>query len=415
MKKKSFSTAVIGGGPAGSFSSIFASEYGSEVVIFDKNHKIGGKLPVTGNSRCNITNESISQDNYVGENNDFVRNVFARFSAESLIDYFKELSVSLYREKDRYYPSSGKSSTIIDALEKKLKGNRVELMLNSSVESVSKIRDSFIIESSCGTFSAKSLIICTGGKSYSKIFGSGGGFSLAEQLGHSVRTVSPGLTSFIIKENRFKSLMGVSLEVSLSLHADDRKIFSRSGPILFTHFGVSGPLVMDCSNRLAQFGSAQAEIVIDFLNNAFTDFKSFYEEMSKSDTKRALRFLSKYIPNSLAALVLSNLSINSEAKTSEIKKTKIRELFEFLSECRIIVSLNKNFDEAQVTVGGVKTGEINPRTMESKIVKNLYFAGEVIDIAGDCGGYNLQFAFSTGYIAGKSSSEENNHAQMHKG
>ena len=400
MTKRSFDLIVIGAGPAGSMCAVKAAERGNKVLIIDKNQRIGGKIPITGNSRCNITNENISLENYVGKNRDFVRNVFALFSTSSLIEFFRESSVGLYREKDRYYPLSGKSITVVEALETKLKKNNVDFALGATVVSAEKSKSVFTVESASEIFISKALAICTGGKSYSKAFGSGGGFSLAQHFGHSLTPMNPGLTSFLIKDNIFKSLAGVSTEATLSLISGKKNIYLKSGPILFTHFGISGPVVMDCSNRLAQLELQTAEISIDFLNNAFSDFETFYREISFYPKNSILKLISRYIPNSLARVVLRNLSIYETSVVSSIKKTRARELHDFLTANRITAHLNKNFEEGQVTVGGVKTDEINPKTMESKKVKNLYFAGEVLDIAGDCGGYNLQFAFSTGYIAG---------------
>jgi hypothetical protein len=400
LKKSVFDIAVIGGGPAGIFSSIFASENNASVVLFDKNEEAGGKLPITGNFRCNITNERISEDDYVGSNHLFVKNVFARFSNNDLIEFFSDLNVPFLKEGERYYPLTEKSKTILSALKKKMIENNVEIICKATAEEV-KITDGlYEIKTSSGIFQSSAVIICTGGKSYSKRFGSGGGYKIAESLGHRPTFLRPGLTSFNETEGRFASLSGVTLRSVISLEIEGKRVFKESGSLLFTHHGFSGPAVMDASNRLAVSGKESAVISIDFFNGRFRDFDRFYDTLIEDREKKISKIFSGSIPSSLSEIIIREIKINADLKVGETKKESIMQIFRAFNDCRVKVKLNGNFDEAQVTVGGIATDEINPKSMESKLVKNLFFAGEIIDIAGDCGGYNLQFAFSTGYIAG---------------
>lgn len=400
MKKKDFDLTVVGAGPSGIFCAIFASERGLRVALTDRNSRIGGKIPVTGNSRCNLTNVNISSDNYTGENPLFVRNVFGHYSSEDLIDFFRDMNLRIVSEGEKYYPATKKSETVVEALEKRIKTKNITLFTNTNVTECAKSEGLFISKSNSGEIASESLALCTGGKSYAKIFGSGGGYSLAESLSHTVTRLCPGLTSFDSEEFFFKELSGVSCEAEISLHCGNKRIYQGSGSLLFTHRGFSGPLVMNASNKISKCTGGGGSLTICFLPGKIKEYDSFASYILSKNSKLLKNSLSGIIPASLTESAMKFLKINENMKAGEATPGTIAKLHKILSNSIIKVKANPDFNEAQVTVGGVRTTEINPKSMESKLVRNLYFAGEIIDIAGECGGYNLQFAFSSGYLAG---------------
>lgn len=400
MTKKDFDLAVVGAGPSGIMCAIAAARRGKSVILFDRNAKPGGKLPVTGNARCNLTNRSISEKNYTGENPMFVKNVFARFSRDELLEFFGNEGVKTVYEGDKCYPSTKKSSTVTDALERALGMCKIRFDSEANVNSCLKKNDLFFISSSSGQFSSSSLALCCGGMSYSKIFGSGGGYLIAESFSHETTPLIPGLTSFFSNDRIIKSLPGVACRAAATLLCSGKSVFENEGEVLFTHRGISGPLVLDASNRIGDCTENACELVLDFVRGRFDDSDSFERHVLSERKKMLKNSLSGILPSSLTEAVIFSAGGKPEMKASDAGKDFLKAFYWQLSRRRFKIKLNPDFNEAQVTVGGIKTSSVNPRTLESLIVKKLFVCGEMLDIAGDCGGYNLQFAFSSGYIAG---------------
>ena len=400
MKKKDFDIVIVGAGPSGIFCAIFASERGLRVALIDRNSKIGGKIPITGNCRCNLTNQFISSENYTGENPMFVKNVLARYSSEDLIDFFRNLNMAIVSEGDRFYPMTKKSETVVEVLDRRVRTKNITILTDTNVMKCEKILNEFHIHSTTGDISSNSIAICSGGKSYSKLFKSGGGYSIAKSFSHTVTKLYPGLTSLDTDSEDMIKLSGVSLEAEVSLFCGEEKVFQRKGSLLFTHRGFSGPVAMDASNRISKCNGLPVNLSICFLSGKLKNFESFMNHINGYRTKLLKNSISGILPASLTEAAMQNIRVRDDIKVNEARRDTLMKLHKVLTNFNIRVKKNGDFDEAQVTVGGVRTSEIDPKRMESKLVKNLFFAGEILDIAGDCGGYNLQFAFSTGKIAG---------------
>ncbi|NMM62696.1 NAD(P)/FAD-dependent oxidoreductase [Clostridium sp. P21] len=397
---------VIGGGPAGMMAAIAASKKHNTILI-EKNEKLGKKLYITGKGRCNVTNAKDINDffDYIPGNSTFLYSALYTFTNEDTMNFFENLGVKLKIERgDRVFPESDKSSDIINALVNELQKNNVNIKLNTKVKkfvikdnviSSVQLEDNSLIE-------ADKFILCTGGMSYPQTGSTGEGFKISKDVGHSVTEIMPSLVPIEIDENWISELQGLSLKnVELRIVEGKKKILYKDfGEMLFTHFGISGPIVLSGSRVVNK--SNNLKVFID-LKPALSS-----EELDKRIQKDFTKCLNKDFKNSLDELLPKKL-INTIINLSKIEPTKKVNLIT-KEERKNLVNLIKNLSlnikglrpisEAIITAGGINIKEIDPSTMKSKILKNLYFAGEIIDVDAYTGGFNIQIAFSTGYLAG---------------
>jgi len=411
MKKleKKFDVAIIGGGPAGIMAAIQAGKNGAKTVLIEKTDKLGKKLLITGKGRCNITNAYNNTREYIntlGNNAKFLYSALNKFNNNDVVIFFNKLGVKTKIERgNRIFPKSDKSFDVLNALIKELKNSSVTVITNTEVKKIiynkNKIKK---INTSNGDITAENYIICTGGLSYPETGSSGDGYKWAKELGHKIITPRPALTPILIYENFIKNLEGLSLKnVKISVWQNNKKKDERLGEALFTFKGMSGPVILDMSKNIGQLlNNGKTELKIDFKPGL--DYKKLDQRIQTdfAETKNKIfkNSLDKLLPQKIIPVIIKLSGINPNKKINEITKEERKKILKLLKEFNLNIKSVGGFDKAIITNGGIDLKEIDPKTMRSRIVNNLYFAGEILDLDGPTGGYNLQVCWSTGYLAG---------------
>lgn len=406
-----YDIAVMGGGAAGTMAAIRASENKRDVVLLERNNIIGKKILLTGNGRCNLTNTApvdIFIDKFSNQGK-FLRTALYSFSNVDLMEFFRLNGLELKVEKEGcVFPSTNKASSVTCVLEDCLKKNNVDIIYETRINDIKKDGDRFILLSEEGTsFIARKVIVATGGASYKVTGSSGDGFDIAKRLGHTIIPLKPALVALKTKEAWVEDLQGLSLsDVRITFHCGSRKLKSYIGEMIFTHFGVSGPIILDMSRDvvIALFDNKEINMSIDFepsLNRE--ELKAKLADFFNLNGSLQIRnLLENLLPKKLVITLLANLCIFPDKHASQITKKERNAIVDNFKALTLTIVESLPIDEAMVANGGVSTKEIEQRTMESKVVPGLYFCGEVIDGRAPSGGYNLQQAFSTGYLAGQS-------------
>lgn len=406
MKKK---VVVIGAGPGGIMAAGKASSRGRDVILFEKNDRIGKKILISGKGRCNITNDTDIEgliENTPGNGN-FLYSAFYTFSNRDLIEFFEKLGLKTKVERGgRVFPVSDSAKDVNNVLLKYLKMNNVDLKLNSAVKEI-KTKDNAVeavVLRDGATVYCDSVVLATGGASYPGTGSTGDGYSMAKALGHTIVDLRPSLVPLITEEPWVKDLQGLTLKnVSIQIiNNKGKKIYSDFGEMLFTHFGVSGPVILSASRHILDYNYKDVKLVID-LKPALSEEKldeRIIRDFEKYSRKQFKNSLDDLLPKKMIPVIVSLSGIEPDKFVNQIKKEERRNLVKLLKNLTENIIGSRPIQEAIVTAGGVSTDEINPSTMESKIVKGLFFAGEVIDVDAYTGGFNLTIAFSTGYLAG---------------
>ncbi len=403
---------VIGGGASGLIASGTASKTADKVILIEKNDIIGKKLLITGKGRCNITNSADIEDMIAQypRNSKFLYSALYTFTNDDIIRLIEEQGVKTKVERGgRVFPVSDKAGDVVSALKRYALQNNVEL-LHSTVKSLI-IENGEVkgVRTERGNIRGDSVIVCTGGKSYPGTGSSGDGYKFAKQAGHTIIEPKASLIPVITEEKWVKDIMGLSLRniKITAFNEKNKSVYSDFGEMLFTHFGISGPVVLSMSAYLKNIGREKYRIEID-LKSALTDEQlsaRLIRDFEKYNKKQLINSLDDLLPKALIPVIVSLSCIDPHKTVNEITREERSELVRLLKHFSLTAVGVRPVSEAIVTAGGVKVSEINPSTMESKLVKGLYFAGEVIDVDGYTGGYNLQAAFSTGYLAGMSAAE----------
>ena len=393
---------IVGGGPAGIMAALSAAK-NNEVILIEKNKEIGMKLRLTGGGRCNITNNRDIEEFFdkIVNNNKFLYSALYTFSNYSLLEYLSGKGLEYKVELDeKVYTKSDKADEVIDLLKNDLRNNDVNIKYNTTITDL--IIEDNVIKGVITSYGEKILgdkiIITTGGKSFPNTGSDGTMYSVLEKYGHTITPIYAALIPLVIKEEFVKKLQGVSMkDVVVSAKIKKKKI-EKSGDMLFTHFGISGPAVLKLSSYVNKaLTEGEVEITLDFLKDKS---KEEISKIMRSNTnKTVFNNLKGVLPQNFLKVVFEILGL-SEIKASDLKKEDEYKVIEYMKEMKLKARETLTIKAAQVTSGGVKVKEINASTMESKLIKNLYFAGEVIDVDAETGGYNLQIAFSTGYLAG---------------
>lgn len=387
-----FDIAVIGGGPAGMMAAGRAAELGAKVLLIEKTYRLGCKLSLTGGGKCNITNSANLQDmiSAFGKNGKFLYRAFTVFSNTDLINFFSSRGVEMKTEPDgRVLPLKGRADDVLAVLRKYLKDHNVSLLHNKTVKSLN-------------TIEAKKIIIATGGKSYPATGSTGDGYKIAKQAGHTIAPISPGLSALISNSPFIKRLQGLTLkDTTISVIIDGKTKYEEKGNILFTHFGVSGPIVLNLSGKIIDALANKSKVELSL--NLHPNFSP--EELTSFGSKTVLKYFKNKLSPSLSSLFENLYSETSNKRCSEVNREELKTIETYLTDFRVSIIRSRPIEEATITRGGVSLKEINPKTMESKIVPGLYFCGEILDLDGLTGGYNLQEAFSTGYLAGESAAD----------
>lgn len=408
---KKYDIAVVGAGPAGCMAAIQGAQQGNKVIVLERNDMIGRKLLLTGNGRCNLTNSSSLEVFFekFGKNGSFFRDVFSEFSNQDLMNFFEKYGLKLKEEKDgRVFPVTEKSKSVVYVLLNVLNEYDVDVCFNYRLEHLQKVSDIFkLISTKKEVVAAQSVILATGGVTYKFTGSTGDGFRIAETFQHQVTSLQPGGVPLRVGEAWVHDLKGVTLEnVGLSIGYGNKKKFLSSGNLLLTHFGVSGPVILDNSKMIVELIGVHGDLqlYIDFVPEISLEALGvcLVEDFQKQSKKSLKTYLTNHLPNSMIDPILNNMSIDPKKKLNQVTKKERLSLLEILKGLPLTLCGYLSMDKAMVTCGGVSQREINPRTMESKLVGNLFFAGEIIAGCGGSGGYNLQQAFSTGYVAGNS-------------
>lgn len=399
---------VIGGGASGMMAAIAAAQNNNKVVLVERNEKLGKKLFITGKGRCNVTSSKDIEEiiSCIPGNGNFMYSALYTFTNDDLMAFIEKKGVKLKVERgNRVFPESDKSSDIIKCFEKYLSDYNIEILLNTKVEDI-KIENNAVmgvILSDGSLIKGDSVIVATGGRSYPMTGSTGDGYRFAEKAGHSVENIKPSLVPLLVKEKWIGELMGLSLKnVDIKLKYKGKVVYEDFGEMLFTHFGISGPVVLSASRKAIDYLPGETKFIID-LKPALTypEFdKRILKDFEKNKNKDFKNSLGELLPSKLIPVVIELSGIDPCKKVNEITKEERMKLSKTIKEFEVTVCGSRPVEEGIITRGGVSVKEINPSSMESKLVKGLYFAGEVIDIDGLTGGFNLQIAFSTGYLAG---------------
>ena len=398
-------TIIVGGGAAGCMAAIQAARLGKSAVIFERNGNIGRKLRITGKGRCNVTNNSTVEEHManIPVNPRFLYSAYSGFDAYDTMNFFEELGVPLKTERgNRVFPVSDNAEDIVAALGRELKRLGVKI--------IGERVTSLILENGCCCgvvagdmeYRSNSVLIACGGKSYPNTGSTGDGYTLAKSAGHTITDLKPGLVPLVSPDKYCADLMGLSLRnVTLSLYDGQKLLFSELGEMLFTHFGVSGPLVLSASSHLRKISPDRCRLVIDLKPGLTPEQldsrlqRDFAENLNR-DFSNGIRGL---LPAKMIPVIIALSGIPADKKVNSITREERHAFGELIKAFPVRISKFRPIDEAIVTSGGVSIKEISPKTMESKITPGLFFAGEVIDTDAYTGGFNLQIAFSTAYAA----------------
>ena len=406
---------VVGAGAADMMAAYFAAKNKNKVTLIEKNEKTGKKIYITGKGRCNITNACDVEDLFanVMSNKKFLYSAFYGFTNSDVIDFFENHGIKTKIERgNRVFPVSDHSSDVISALERALKEQNVDILLNTCVEKI-ECEDSQVTGVVlCGgrKIEADAVIVATGGMSYQATGSTGDGYRFAEESGHKVTECTPSLVPFNAQEEWVAKLQGLSLKnVLVTIYDGKKKLYEDFGEMLFTHFGVSGPLILSASAAIKQNTIKKPlQMFIDLkpaLSYEALD-KRILREFDDAKNKQFKNSINKLLPSKMIPVIIGLSGIDPDKKVNEISKGEREGLVNLLKKLPLTLNGTRQWNEAIVTKGGISTKDINPSTMESKIIKNLYFAGEVLDLDALTGGYNLQIAWSTGALAGKSINKE---------
>lgn len=397
--------AVIGAGPAGIIASGFAASRGHDVVLIDKNDRIGKKLFITGKGRCNITNAADIGDFFdsIITNKNFLYSSLYSFTNEDILNLLHEYGLKTKVERgNRVFPHSDKSSDVIKALNKFLEKQGVKIKLKTEIEEIYYTQKGFNVNYNGEKHLYDRVIITTGGKSYPATGSTGDGYRFAKTMGHTIVELKPSLVPLEIDAPWITDLQGLSLKnINLSAYSKDKKIHEEFGEMVFTHYGISGPVVLSMSNYL--HGNYK-KIMLSIDLKPALDFEKLdsriLRDFNKYINKQLKNSLDDLLPQRLIPWIIKNADIEPEIKVNQITKEERIRLVNSIKSFSMELKAFRPIEEAIVTSGGISTKEINPSTMESKLVPGLFFAGEVIDVDALTGGFNLQIAYSTGYVAG---------------
>ena len=409
MKKK---IAVIGGGAAGMFAALNAAERGCEVHLFEKNEKLGKKIYITGKGRCNLTNACDMEKlmDSVCTNRKFLYSAFYGYTNQDVIDFFEKHGMKTKTERgDRVFPLSDKSADVIDTLRNAMKKAGVKVHLNTEVDTILltgeedkkatgiRLKDGTEVNADC-------ILVTTGGFSYKSTGSTGDGYRFAEEAGHKVTELSPSLVPFNTREEYGKRMQGLSLKnVTLSVYDGKKCLYEDFGEMMFTHFGITGPLVLTASTAvLKKLRQKELQIRIDLkpaLSEEQLDVR-LLREFDNGHNKQFKNVIGVLYPTKMTPVMIELSGISPDKKVNEVTKAERERLIQLTKHFPLTATGLRDYNEAIITRGGVSVKEINPSTMESKLVTGLYFAGEVLDLDAVTGGFNLQIAWSTGYAAG---------------
>jgi predicted Rossmann fold flavoprotein len=399
---------IVGAGPAGIMAALHAAGRGAQVLLFDRNQVVGRKLLVTGNGRCNLTNANVAPGRYACADRAFLEQALGRFGRDELLATLAELGVLTYATEDGwYYPLSNSAATVADALASALeRTSGIELYLQTKISDLRRLKKGFVLEAGgpSHTFTVDRVIVAAGGKAYPALGSKGELFPVLQRLGHTVVPIRPALVPIRAEVSRFHKLQGVRLDVGLALYQGQEKLGETVGNLMFTQFGFSGPAAMDLSHlvpparRDDPAGQPQT-LVINLVPHHLPELRHLIAR-KRADPVPLRVVLGAVLPAKIPPVLLGLAGLPADLPLNRASDRQLEELIGLLTGISVAVKGTRGFQFSQVSAGGVPVTEVEPHTMASRRVPGLYLAGEVLDMVGPCGGYNLQFAFSSGALAG---------------
>ncbi|MFV0519446.1 MAG: NAD(P)/FAD-dependent oxidoreductase [Lachnospirales bacterium] len=402
---------IVGGGPAGVLTGIFAKRNNNNcnITILEKNEKIGKKLYITGKGRCNITNFSDVDnliENTIG-NPYFMYSSYYSFTSQDCVNFFEKLGVKTKVERgNRVFPITDKSSSVVNALKNELDSLDIKVSTNTEVIDIIKIEEKFKVVTNCKELIFDKVVIATGGLSYPVTGSTGYGYKVAKSFGHKVTKLYPSLVPLQVQEesNIFCKAQGLSLKnVKVSVFIDNKKVFEELGEMMFTHFGVTGPLILTASRYFVGMYHKECKIKIDLkpaLDTQSLD-KRLLRDFEKFINKEVKNAFDELLPQKLIPIFIKYIDIDERKKVNEITKEERKKIVDGLKGLELFIKGDNGYSEAVITAGGIEVKEVDPSTMESKLISNLFFVGEVLDVDCLTGGYNLQVAYSTAFLCGQ--------------
>ncbi len=402
-ENKVYDTVIIGAGAAGLMTAITCARLGTGVLLLDGKEKVGAKILMSGGTRCNVTNEHVTESDFESEQIKLVRRVLQAFPSERAVQFFEGLGVELSLEPGgKYFPSTNSAKTVLSALLHEAEQKGVALLGDKKVKTVKKEGNDFKIEGDGFSFRAKTVVMTTGGLSHPTTGSDGGGYEMAKHFGHTIIFTTPGLTPLLTDDADWKSLSGLSVPCHLTLWVNGRKHVAFSDPLLFTHFGFSGPVALNISRYWVRLKSSdRVELTAHFLPHLKEEEidSTFIQAGREHPHWKVKRMLSEDFPDRFLELLFRKMCIPPGLRVNQLKREDRERLVKWLTRCVLPVKDVYGYSKAEVTAGGVDLNEVNVKTMESKLVPGLFFAGEILDADGRIGGFNFQWAWSTGFLA----------------
>lgn len=411
---EAFDVVVIGGGAAGLMAAIVAARNGAKVVILEHMEKTGKKILSTGNGKCNYTNEQQGVSFYRGENPAFVVPVFQQFGFRETVTFFEEIGISPKIKKGYYYPASEQASSVLEVLRLEANFLRVKEVCGCKINAIKAVKNDFFIRTTTGDFAGKSIIFATGLLAASKTGSDGTIFPYIDKFGHHFIDIVPALVPLQGKQAFFKQIAGIRAEIEAILYVENEKILTEKGELQLTDYGVSGIPIFQLSRYATKAlkKDKKVHIMLDFLPNLSLEetIELFERRLHKIEQKKTIcECFVGLFNKKLAEVLIKEAGISLGDSPKKLAYEQITRLAEITKGLRVDITGSKSFEQAQVCAGGVDTEEICAETMESKIIPGVYFAGELVDIDGMCGGYNLQWAWSSGYVAGLHAAKRSNY------
>lgn len=392
---------IIGAGPAGMTAALFAARAGAKVTLIEGNASVGRKLLVTGAGRCNLSNQNAKAESYTCEDGQWIQQVLSRFGYAELLDFLESVGILTCATIDGWcYPLSESAQTVVDAFAAALEQADVSLLLDHKVTSIRNAGHGFEIGfKTQRAVECETLLVAAGGAAYPTLGSRGQLFPMLKELGHTIHPVVPALAPVTCEMSAYSRLQGVRLDANVKLYEDQELLAETTGNLIFTSWGLNGPAVMDLSHHISTRPDARLHLALNPLFASETALRSLVREKRYTSTLLTI-LLGAALPPKLAMAVLPMAGLTIHAKVNEVSDAELEKLFALLTALPFKVTGVRGFEYCQVSAGGVPVSEVDPATMRSRVVPNLLLAGETLDVVGPCGGYNLQFAFSTGAIAG---------------
>lgn len=400
---------IVGGGASGLVAAISAAREGARVTIVEQKDRVGKKILSTGNGRCNLTNEYMNLDCFRGDDTSIVSEILEQFGFQKTVDFFEELGVILKNRQGYIYPISDQATTILDILCMELTHLNVNILLSQSVTGIDKTTKGFSVKTTKETLHGDAVILATGGKAAPVLGSDGSGYTLAKTFGHKLSPVVPALVQLKGKGNYFKQISGVRTQAKVSLYVNQKLVSSDTGELQLTNYGISGIPVFQISRYASKAMYEKKDVLaeLDFIPSMTESEFSMYikKRLKTHGHKTAEAFLIGVFHQKLIGLLLKSAHINPTVSMSDATDEQLERLIYKSKHFQVDIEGTNDFEQAQVCAGGVRTSEVNSKTLESIYVDDLYLTGELLDVDGICGGYNLQWAWSTGYIAGKNAAK----------